>query len=222
MIGDLIPKPMATVNGRPVLEILINRLIDNGIQKIILAVSWRAEVIVDYFGSSYRSVPIEYSLEERPMGTGGAFMKALDKTASDHVLVCNADTLTLIDYRDLFSNYNRLNSSVMVVMKHLDNSRFGSVLLNSSDKVICFGNDHFSDSGLVSFSGISLGTYIIKLNELNEFNFTGSFFSLEELILPYLAANNRLAGYKYQGYFMDIGVPDDYLKSQNYFDHQIN
>lgn len=66
-----VPKPMAPIEGRPFLEYLLDYWIDQGIERFILSVGYRGDVIVDHFGNGYRRVPIAYAFESQPLGTGG-------------------------------------------------------------------------------------------------------------------------------------------------------
>ncbi|NDA64000.1 MAG: hypothetical protein EBX50_18525 [Chitinophagia bacterium] len=71
-----VPKPMAVINSKPFLEHQIDYLISQGIDKIILSVGYKHEIIINYFGDNYRSASIYYSIEESPLGTGGALFLA--------------------------------------------------------------------------------------------------------------------------------------------------
>lgn len=88
-----VPKPMSPVNGRPFLEYLLDFGIDKGIGRFILAVGYKYESVVDHFGFFYQGVPIEYSIEMEPMGTGGRLFLALEKIQDDRpIFVVNGDT----------------------------------------------------------------------------------------------------------------------------------
>ena len=73
-----IPKPMAPIGSRPFLEYLLDYLIEQGSEEAVLAVSYKWEVIQEHFGSEYRGMPLDYSVEDEPLGTGGAILQALE------------------------------------------------------------------------------------------------------------------------------------------------
>jgi len=72
-----VPKPMAPVNNQPFLKYVIDYLLENGVNHVILAVGYKAKSIQSYFGDTYHGIRITYSIEDTPLGTGGAIKKAL-------------------------------------------------------------------------------------------------------------------------------------------------
>ena len=87
-----LPKPMAKVAGRPLLEILLLSLSRKGFKRIILSVGYMADSISNYFGFNYEGMDLIYAREEKPLGTGGAVRLALLSCKQDHVFVFNGDT----------------------------------------------------------------------------------------------------------------------------------
>ncbi len=91
-----IPKPMADIHGKPFLEYLLDYLSIYGFSTVVLAVSYRYEIIQNHFGQSHKSISLIYSVEDKPLGTGGAIKQALSFTSGEHVFVLNGDS-----YNDL-------------------------------------------------------------------------------------------------------------------------
>ncbi|MFX0195930.1 MAG: sugar phosphate nucleotidyltransferase, partial [Candidatus Hodarchaeota archaeon] len=87
-----VPKPMADINGSPFLEYLLCYLNKQEIKKVILSVGYKYRVIQDYFGTEYKDLVLEYSIEKEPLGTGGGIKKALNLVKSDDVYIINGDT----------------------------------------------------------------------------------------------------------------------------------
>jgi D-glycero-alpha-D-manno-heptose 1-phosphate guanylyltransferase len=87
-----VAKPMAPVNGRPFLSYLLHWLKIYPVEKIILSTGYLSDSISDYFGTSFCGIPIEYAIEEKPLGTGGAIKYALGNTESSNILIINGDT----------------------------------------------------------------------------------------------------------------------------------
>ena len=87
-----VPKPMADINGLPFLHYIFAWLKKEGIETAILSVCYKHEVIADYFGESYLGIDVKYSIEESPLGTGGAIKLALQKVVSPRCFVLNGDT----------------------------------------------------------------------------------------------------------------------------------
>src|SRR5437667_8523550 len=86
--GDA-PKSLASIGGRPFLDILLNQLRRHGFQHVILAVGYQRDLIRSHFDNRAHGMPLEYSIESTPLGTGGALRNAVDLIKSDSVLIMN-------------------------------------------------------------------------------------------------------------------------------------
>ncbi|HEB01435.1 MAG TPA: nucleotidyltransferase family protein [Candidatus Portnoybacteria bacterium] len=97
-----LPKALVLVKGKPILALQLDYLLKSEkIDKIILAIGYQADKVIEYINSHYQSSPIDFSIEEEPLDTGGAVKKALAKTKTDYVLVLNCDDITDIDISKL-------------------------------------------------------------------------------------------------------------------------
>ena len=97
-----VPKPMASVNGRPFLAHLMDYWIGQGITQFIISVGYLKESIINYFGNEYQGIKIEYSEEESPLGTGGGVLLAIKNIKSDdYFVLLNGDTFFEVDLREL-------------------------------------------------------------------------------------------------------------------------
>ena len=97
------PKPMLKVAGKPFLEILLDYLISQNIGKVILSVGYHHDKIIQHFKYEYKSLNIQYSIEEKPLGTGGAILHSLKEISNENFFVMNGDTLFNIDLKKLLS-----------------------------------------------------------------------------------------------------------------------
>lgn len=88
-----LPKPMAPVKNKPFLAFILEYLKRQNIKKVILAVSYKYEIIQNYFQNSYLDMEIVYSIEDEPLGTGGAIVKALKLVDQNSVYILNGDTI---------------------------------------------------------------------------------------------------------------------------------
>lgn len=203
-----LPKPMAPVGGRPFLEYILDRLVDTGVTDIVLSVGYRAEMIQEYFGNSYRSVTLRYSLEKFSLGTGGAIVLGMKKAKLSPVLVLNGDTLVEVGYRDLIAWSGTLVSSVGVVLCQVPNvARYGSVVL-SGDRVVEFKEKGKNGPGLVNAGIYVIHPAVFSLYELKES------FSFETDFLQRYCSELRPQAFVTDGYFIDIGTPEDYERAQ--------
>ena len=99
LVAD-IPKPLAPINNIPFLTILIRYLKTQGIQRVILSVGYKWELIKNEYGNKFEDIDIYYSIEETPLGTGGGIAKALKMANSKNVLILNGDSFCKIDIED--------------------------------------------------------------------------------------------------------------------------
>lgn len=203
-----LPKPMAPVGGRPFLEYVLDSLVDAGVTDVILSVGYRAETIQDHFGSSYRTVTLRYSIEKISLGTGGAIVGALKGEDPSPVLVVNGDTLVEVDYGALAAWYDPVVSSVGVVLRQVpDVSRYGSVVL-SGDRVVEFREKGKGGPGL-----INAGIYVIRPTIFSSYQF-GECFSFETDFLQRYCSELQARSFVTNGFFIDIGTPEDYARAQ--------
>jgi D-glycero-alpha-D-manno-heptose 1-phosphate guanylyltransferase len=203
-----VPKPMAEVAGHPFLHHLLAYTVRFGVGRIVLSVHHMRESIIGYFGDEFQGVPVVYSIEEEPLGTGGAIYKSLGYIAGENALVLNGDTFFGIDLRDFMRCHGKMGADVTMGLKLLKKcGRYGTVEL-SGPKIKGFREKSASASGY-----INAGVYGIKKSLAKKLPFEGS-FSFERDLLQEKACLISLCPYLAEGYFIDIGVPEDYLRAQ--------
>ena len=204
--GDT-PKPLVTVANRPFIFHILDRLIDEGFQHLILATSYLSNMVESTLGHNYRGVKISYSIEAEPLGTGGAIAQALSVASSENVLVVNGDTYVDISLDAFYKKHIASNKDVTLALINVpDTTRYGRVKMN--DDTI----ESFLEKGESGPGCINGGVYWIKRTALSGFPVK---FSFEEL---YLRMNiSMLGGFKCDGYFIDIGIPEDYYRACEHF-----
>ena len=207
-----VPKPMAPVYGKPFLTYLIDRLIDAGIRRVILATGYKHECIESYFGTSYRGIEIVYSQETTPLFTGGAICQAAQKIQTDDFVVLNGDTLFDIDLQKLYDFHVQNHANLSIALRQVaDTSRYGSVTC-TNDNIIAFREKAES----VGAGDINGGIYAINRTWLLSQNLLAKFSFEKELMQP-LAGDPSFYGLRFNTYFIDIGVPEDYYRAQEEF-----
>ncbi|MDD5070093.1 MAG: nucleotidyltransferase family protein [Candidatus Omnitrophica bacterium] len=202
-----IPKPMADVGGRPFLEYLIRYLSGFGINRITLSVGYKAEVVRDYFGDGSKfNLEIYYSKEDIPLGTGGALKKASLTLKGESFLALNGDSFFKLDIEKLVSFYREKKAKAVISLIKVDQAnRYGIVELNRDQKVISFREkDDVSAEGL-----INSGIYVFNKKVFDCYK--EEKISLEETVFPELIGD-EFYGLEQKGFFIDIGVPKDYLR----------
>lgn len=208
-----VPKPMAPINNRPFLEYLLDYWIGQGVNRFILSLGYKPEIIEEHFGASYRGAEVTYAVEDRPRGTGGGLLLALDRLSGpDSFLVANGDTFFEVDLALMRHYHRRVHAEVTVALREVDaNGRYASVEIDQSGRITAFDN-HTRVSGQALING---GVYLAE-----RFAFssvapgTDGLISIENQLYPrMLAAGRRLYGFPSPGRFIDIGIPEDYRRA---------
>lgn len=200
-----VPKSMAPIAGKPFLEYLLLKLKKFGLNDIVLAVGYKAEVIESYFlDGNQLGLNIMYSKENQPLGTGGGLIKASKLINAKHFLVLNGDTFFDLDYNRLilFHKEKKAKVSVALTLPQDHTKRYGRALINFQGEIVGFLNQDSSEGY------INTGVYIFGQEAL--VGLACDKCSLETEILPRFI-NKGLFGMPASGYFKDIGVPEDYL-----------
>ena len=212
-----VPKPMAPVAGHPFLEYILNNLDNSNFRKVVIADGYKKESIENYFGNSYRGLQIEYSREYSPLLTGGAVKKALELCTEEWVFVFNGDTYFAPDTDQIHKHASTLDTSTnaIVCAKEMrDFDRYGSLTINPSTNEIL----QFNEKTRCVRGYINAGVYCLRRECLEA---EPDAFSLETDYFANRAVSGSIEAFISEGYFIDIGIPDDYelaqqtLKNQN-------
>ncbi|AFV05141.1 nucleotidyltransferase family protein [Dehalobacter sp. CF] len=204
-----IPKVMAQVNEVPFLSYILNNLEKNGIIRVILAVGYKREMIKTFFGSRFKGIELLYSEEEEPIGTGGAIRNAFDYVRGEDSIIINGDTFLDVDLQKIVSEFRCTNAQLLLSLKTMHNfDRYGCVETDFNQRVISFREKTLCDKG-----NINTGCYVAKKSIFQEFDLPNK-FSFEEFIQSNV---NKLDIFSYvsDGYFIDIGIPEDYEKAKS-------
>ena len=205
-----VPKPMAPINGTPLLSLQIDHWIGQGQRSFVFLLHHQADVIIDFLVAKSEdlggSISITWVVEETPLGTGGSVSHAIYRNnLTGEVLISNADTW-------LDGGLNQLSKSqgaAIAVIQTKDVSRYGSIVLDKNsflmefvEKTIILGNNK---SGIINAGLYKLPTSVFPWKN-------GKNFSLETEILPQMSSEKLLKAEILNGMFFDIGVPEDYYK----------
>jgi len=206
---DGVPKPMAPVAGRPFLEILLAQLHRAGCGSVQLSVGHLRDAIMDHFGISFQGMPIDYVIETVPLGTGGAIRLALESADEDAVLVLNGDTFLDADYADMLRFHAAQGAAVTLAVVHQpDIARYGGVVIEG-DRIAGFDEKGRSGPGWINGGAYVLSKDLAWPPQLEEK------FSIERDFFVPEVARLRPAAYKVDGYFLDIGIPEDLDRAQS-------
>jgi D-glycero-alpha-D-manno-heptose 1-phosphate guanylyltransferase len=235
VVPDL-PKCMAPVNGKPFIIYVIKYLSQQRIRKFILSLGYKHERIIEYLDSLlaqlrtqnlkhktqkrfvdqpdsltlYHSpLSIQYSIEDEPLGTGGAIRLGCTRATEKNVLVANGDTLFKVDIMKLSAFHDLYSADCTLSLKPMKNfDRYGIVELNKDNSIKSFKEKQHYDEGLING-----GLYALNVNKFLEAELPTK-FSFEKDYLEKFYVQRKIYGVVQDKYFIDIGIPEDYKRAQ--------
>ena len=209
VVSDL-PKCMAPVAGRPFLAWLLDDLREAGFDHIILSLGYKHEAVEAWVASRPDRDSITCVVEEEPLGTGGGVRLALRQAREDAVFILNGDTFFGIDYPAMQAFHRQSGAQATLALKPLrDFDRYGEVTLDGEGRITAFREKRPCAEGLING-----GVYLLQRDALAEMP---ERFSLEKDYFEPKAESAGLAGFRSEGYFIDIGIPADYARAQRDF-----
>ena len=208
-----LPKPMAEVCGRPFLSYILDFLNKQGIGRVVLSVGYKWEVIKEFFGDRYKEIDLIYAVEDSPLGTGGAIKNALRHVCNSSVFVFNGDTLFDIDLSAFFLFHDERGSKLSIALKKADfTERYGTVEIDSENRIVGFVEK--ARRFCVLING---GIYLLNKDFFNSFSLQDKFSFERDFLERYYDAY-RFYGVPFDGYFIDIGIPEDYERAKREFE----
>ncbi|EKD82345.1 MAG: hypothetical protein ACD_39C01350G0003 [uncultured bacterium] len=209
------PKVLAQVKNRPFLDFILDALSSwNHVSRVVLAVGYMSERVIEHYGRN-RNYPfeIEFSVEKKLLGTGGAIKQALSLTRSKQVIVLNGDSFVEVDLNKLLNSHVTNGQGMTLTMVEVDNaSRFGRVVSGSDGKIISF----LEKSADSAAGFINAGVYLIERDLFDDVA-EDTVVSLERDLMP-VFLKRGIYGHKTTGKFIDIGTPDSYGASNSFFE----
>jgi len=208
-VPDL-PKPLAPVAGRPFLAYLLDMYVERGMRRAILAVGYRADQIRAALGTRWQGMELTYSEEPEPLGTGGAIALASRQVGGGAVHVANGDTFLRYDPGALERATRDLGCPIGVALAKVpDVGRYGAVEVDRTGRIVGFAEKGAHGAGL-----INAGSYFLADPDAMLAVGPGA-FSFETDVLRPSALAGLVATCADTQDFIDIGVPEDYARSQS-------
>jgi NDP-sugar pyrophosphorylase family protein len=198
----VLPKPLMPIGEMSILEIVIRQLTQHGIQDITLAVGYLAELLMAYCGNGEKfGVKLDYSREERPLGTAGPI--SLIPNLNETFLVMNGDLLTTIDYSAMWTNHEK-RGAIATLASYCREVKIDLGVIESEDGWV----KDYIEKPTYQYA-VSTGIYIFE-PEVLKFMEHGQHLDLPELVLRLVHAGQKVNIYNFDGYWLDIGRHDDY------------
>lgn len=208
VVSDL-PKCMAPVAGQPFLKHVIRYLLSTGIEKFIFSIGYKHEIIEEFLNAEFPTLNYQLSIEEEPLGTGGAIQLACKRATEQNVIVVNGDTIFKAEIENAYSFHIEEKAECTLLLKPMKNfDRYGSVELNDDRSIKSFKEKQFLQTG-----DINAGIYVLHVESFADKDFPEK-FSFEKDYLEKFYPQGKIFGIPEDSYFIDIGVPQDYERSQ--------
>jgi NDP-sugar pyrophosphorylase family protein len=206
----VLPKPLMPIGEFPILEVIVKQLAAAGFTRITLAVNHQAEIIKAFFmdGSKW-GIPIDYSLEDKPLGTMGPLR--LIKDLPDNFLVMNGDILTDLDYADFHDAHVR-HGEVFTISSYVREQLVDYGVLETTEGRL----SGLREKPRMNYE-VSMGVYMMSRQAL-DFIPSGSAYGFDNLMHDLVAARKNVTVRKFAGYWLDIGRPDDYAQAIDEFE----
>lgn len=200
------PKPMAMIQDRPFLEILIENFYAQGITHFVISVGYMADIIVDHFKEKYPNLDVSFSMEDEPLGTGGAIRRAFEQVKGQFALVLNGDSLFDVQLEEL-EPYSAVDLPI-IFGRHVDDvTRYGCFLYKGN-KI-----HHYLEKQGHGPGYINGGVYVLGKDALHSFPADQN-FSIESDYFSKFSSGNTATIIFSDGYFIDIGLPESYQLAQ--------
>ncbi|WP_041938883.1 MULTISPECIES: nucleotidyltransferase family protein [Frankia] len=207
------PKPMLPVAGVPVTAHMLARARDAGIDRVVLATSYRAEVFEEYFGDgSAHGLELEYVTETEPLGTGGAIRNVAGRLRGgpdDPVVIFNGDILSGLDIQALIRRHAAADAAVTLHLTEVSDPRaFGVVPVDADGRVTEF----LEKTPDPPTNLINAGCYVFRRSVIDSIA-VGRPVSVERETFPaLLAAGTPVMGYPDSTYWLDLGTPAAFVQ----------
>jgi NDP-sugar pyrophosphorylase family protein len=206
----ILPKPLMPIGDMPILEVLLRQMKRAGIEDVVLTVGHLAHLLKTFFADGEQlGIRISYSYEDCPLGTAGplSLIKGLDST----FLVTNGDVLTTLDMRSLLA-FHKSQGGIATIAVHQRQVRI--------DLGVVQWNGHNTLSGYIEKPTydytVSMGIYVFEPRVM-EYIPHNLYLDFPDLVLKMIAAGEKVSGYTFDGYWMDLGRPDDYAQAAEDF-----
>jgi len=207
----VLPKPLMPIGEFPILEVIVRQLARNGFDRVTIAVNHQAELIRAFFNGAARwDLEIDFSKEHKPLSTIGPLRLIPD--LPEDFLVMNGDILTDLDLAELFDFHVR-NKNLFTVSSKIreQNIDYGVLESDGEGKL-----RDFKEKPTHRYE-VSMGVYVANRRVLDLIPEDRS-YGVNDLLLDLIAARLPVQVRRYEGYWLDIGRPDDYAQAIEEFD----
>ena len=194
-LTDTLPKPLIKVGDQSLIQRNINYLIDNGFSEFIINVSHHSDQVINHVKEIFPNINILFSIEDKPLGTGGGILKALPIIGTKPFLLINSDIFHNIDIKDLPQD---TKAAHLIGVPNPEHNADGDFSLKKDLIEIKDGKNS------LTWCGISIINPII----FNESNFESKSFNIWDTVLPSYIEEGVVTGEESLGLWVDVGTPE--------------
>ncbi len=207
----VLPKPLMPIGDYPILEVIIRQLVQHQFTHITMAVNHQAELIQAFFGNGSKwGINIDYSLEDKPLSTMAPLK--LIKDLPDNFLVMNGDILTDLNFSNFYNNHVKSKNIFTISSYQREvKSEFGVLDIDEANTLTGFREKP------VNVYDVSMGIYMVSKEAVQAIP-ENTFYGFDHLMLDLMRDGKKPKVEKFNGYWLDIGRPDDYIQAIDEFD----
>lgn len=203
-----VPKPMASVKGRPFICHVLDLLASQGVSDVVLSVGYLRETLIRHLGEHYNGLHLRYAIEDAPLGTGGGLRNALALVGEFPAFALNGDTYLKLDLGAMLRAHQERKSDLTIAVRRVtDAGRHGRVI-TVGGRIVEFHAASQPGPGL-----INAGVYLFSENLMKDTVHQAPFSFERDFLEPRIKMLRPVA-FETDGYFIDIGVPEDYARAQ--------
>jgi len=206
------PKPLVPIGNQPIIEIIIKQLVKFGFTHITITINHLADMIKEYCGDgSQWNVKIDYSLEHKPLSTMAPLKLIPD--LPDNFLVMNGDVLTNLDFASFF-DFHVENKNIFTVSAYERDHKvdYGVLETDETNNLVMF-----KEKPVLRYK-VSMGVYMVNKACLDIIPYD-TFYGFDNLMLDLIAIQKPASVKVFDGYWLDIGRPEDYEKACDNFEN---
>ena len=208
----ILPKPLMPIGDMPILEILLRQMSRAGVDEAILTVGHLSELLRAFFQDGERiGLRIHYSYEEKPLGTAGP-LSLIKQPLDDTFLVTNGDVLTNLSFKNLIE-YHKASKAIATIAMHTREVKVDLGVLQFDKDLRLTG---YIEKPTYHFK-VSMGVYVFEPGVLKYIP-RGEHLDFPNLVLKLIEQGENVIGYPFDGYWQDLGRPDDYEEAVQEFE----
>ena len=199
----ILPKPLMPIGEMPILEVILRQMKAAGVDNVVLTVGHLSELLRTFFQDGHQwGLSINYSYEKHPLGTAGPL--ALIDDLEETFLVTNGDVLTTMHFRDLLDFHREQHAAASIAVHHRKVKIDLGVI--QWDGMPCING--YIEKPTFDYC-VSMGIYVFEPRVLSYIP-RNEYLDFPDLVKRLIAAREKVVGYQFDGYWQDLGRPDDY------------